>query len=73
MQDKKEKKLLLADGPMMLCEFNPKGAERFGNRVCESCGGPIMTHWLVPFPDQERRTAYWCSPDGTRMSTGMKI
>lgn len=69
----KEKRLLLADGPRMLCEFNPKGAARFADRVCETCNGPIMTHWLIPSDDVELRTAYWCDPDGRRMSSGLAI
>lgn len=69
----KEKRVLLADGPMMLCEFNPKGATYFADRVCEVCETPIMTHWLIPSADQERRTAYWCDPQGHQMSTGLKI
>lgn len=74
MQDeKKEKRVLLADGPKMISEFNPKGAARFADRVCETCLGPIMTHWLIPSADMELRTAYWCDPDGKQMSTGLKI
>lgn len=71
--DPKMKRVLLADGPRMLCEFNPKGASRFADRVCETCNGPIMTHWLIPSGDQEKRTAYWCNPEGTQESTGLKI
>lgn len=73
MFEVKEAKRKLADGPVMLCEVNPKGAERFSDRVCESCGGPIMTHWLIPSDDLEKRSSYWCDPDGNQMCTGMKI
>lgn len=69
----KEKKVLLADGPRMLCEFNPRGAEYFKGRVCEVCETPIMTHWLIPSDDVERRTSYFCDPEGRQMSTGMKL
>ena len=67
------RKRLLADGPKLLCEFNPKGAERFADRVCEVCEGPIMQHWLIPFPDVEKRASYYCDPEGMQVSTGMKI
>lgn len=67
------KKVLLADGPKMLCEFNPKSADRFATRVCEVCGGPIMTHWLIPFDDLEKRASYWCDPEGRQECTGMKV
>ncbi len=69
----KEKKVLLANGPRMLCEFNPKGAAYFADRVCELCETPIMTHWLVPSDDLEKRSAYWCDPQGQQECTGMKI
>lgn len=69
----KEKRAMLADGPRMLCELNPKGAARFADRVCETCNEPIMTHWLIPSDDLERRTSYFCEPNGTQMSTGLKI
>lgn len=72
-ESSKEKKVLLADGPILLCEFNPKGAKHFADRVCETCSGPIMQHWLIPSADQELRTAYWCDGEGKQMSTGMKI
>lgn len=71
--ENKERKRLLADGPIMICEYNPKAAERFSERVCETCNGPILTHWLINFEDQDRRTTYWCTPDATQASTGMKI
>lgn len=69
----KEKRVLLADGPKMLSELNPKGAAYFADRVCELCGGPIMVHWLIPSDDIERRTSYFCDPDGKQASTGLKV
>lgn len=73
MSDSKEKRVLLADGPRMICEFNPKGAAHFADRVCEVCEHPIMTHWIVPSDDIEKRSAYWCDPEGKQESTGLKI
>lgn len=67
------KKVLLADGPILLCELNPKGAAYFADRVCEVCEGPIMQHWLIPSADIERRTSYFCDPEGKQISTGLKI
>ncbi len=69
----KEPKFKLADGPMMLSEFNPKAVDRFRDRVCEVCEQPIMTHWLVPDTDLEKRYTYWCDPERQQASTGMKI
>lgn len=69
----KDKRVLLADGPVMLSEMNPKGAVYFADRVCEVCETPIMTHWIVPKPDLEDRVKYWCDPEGTQESTGLKI
>lgn len=73
MSEQKEKRLRLADGPILLCEFNPKGAKHFADRVCETCSGPIMQHWLINFGTTDDRTSYWCDPDGQYRSTGMKI
>lgn len=73
MSEAKEKRLLLADGPKMLNELNPRAALRFADRVCEVCEGPIMTHWLIPSSDIERRTSYFCDPEGNQISTGMKV
>lgn len=65
-------KLVLADGPIQLFIFNPKGLERFGDRVCMTCNGPIMSHWMRPNPDPELRGSYWCSREGNQASEGMK-
>lgn len=74
MLDKPEgKRVLLADGPVMICELNPKAAERFSDRVCEVCNQPILTHWIVPSNDAEKRASYWCFPDNSQECTGMKI
>lgn len=72
-QNGKEGRYLLADGPKTLAEFNPKGVLRFQDRVCETCDGPIMGHYLLPLEDVEKRYTYWCDKEGTRASTGMKI
>lgn len=68
-----DKRVLLADGPKMLNELNPKGAAHFADRVCETCEQPIMLHWLIASDDVEKRTTYWCDPDGSLASAGMKI
>lgn len=69
----KAKRVLLADGPVMLCELNPKAAKHFADRVCEVCSGPILTHWLVPSDDAEKRSSYWCFPDHSQECTGLKV
>ena len=73
MDKTKERKVLLADGPKMIVEFNPKARERFSDRVCETCNGPILLHWLIPSDNIERRTSYFCDPEGKQISTGLKI
>lgn len=67
----KERKRVLADGPVTLREFNPRGEERFGHRVCIDCGNPIMGHWLIMDPDPELMSTYWCDKLRTQGSTGM--
>lgn len=69
----KERKRLLADGPRMLNELNPKGAAYFADRVCATCDGPIMTHWLIPSADPDLRGEYFCDPEGKQFSAGLKV
>jgi hypothetical protein len=71
MSDEKTGRLLLADGPMMLREFNPRAVLHFMGRKCMTCGQEIMDHWLVPHKDQEMRSAYWCDRLGTLASQGI--
>jgi hypothetical protein len=63
--------LLLESGAMQLKDFNPKGMLRFANRVCISCDGPIMEHWLRPNDDPDLRGEYWCLRDGGTYSLGI--
>ena len=65
-------RLLLADGPMMLREFNPRGVLHFMGRKCMTCGQEIMDHWLVPHENQDMRSSYWCDRMGTLASQGME-
>lgn len=63
--------LMLGQGPILICEFNPKASTHFSGRVCMTCREPILTHWLIPFIDVEKRGSYWCNPDGNQMSEGL--
>jgi hypothetical protein len=72
MSEETTGRLLLADGAMMLRDFNPRGVLRFTGRKCMTCGQEIMDHWLVPHAAQELRSAYWCDKLGTMRSEGMK-
>jgi hypothetical protein len=65
-------RLLLADGPMLLRDFNPKAVLRFTGRKCMTCGNEIMDHWLIQNADQDMRSAYWCDKTGTMRSEGME-
>lgn len=67
-----EPQLLLESGPMLLRDFNPRGALRFQGRLCVTCGGEIMGHWLRDSPDPELKGLYWCSKDGERFSEGIE-
>lgn len=69
----KEGKLILADGPIKLYVFNPKGLERFSNRVCDTCRGPIMEHWMKFDPNPDLRGTYWCDEACTKASEGMTV
>jgi hypothetical protein len=60
-------RFLLADGPMMLRDFNPRGVLRFTGRKCMTCEQEIMDHWL-----RAGSQDYYCSKDGSRTSEGMK-
>ena len=64
---------LLSEGDgIMLRDFNPKGMLRFGHRICMTCDGPIMSHWILYHKDTDLRAEYWCDHEGTRYSEGMK-
>lgn len=73
MSESKTGRYLLADGPKTLAEFNPKAVLRFSDRYCETCDGLIMQHYLRAHSDPEIRSRYWCSKDGDRFSSGLKI
>lgn len=67
MSKEKTGRLLLADGPMMLREFNPRAVLRFTGRKCVTCGQEIMDHWL-----RARSQDYYCTEGGPQISEGMK-
>jgi hypothetical protein len=67
-----EPQLLLESGPMLLCDFNPKGLLRFAGRKCITCGNEIMDHWLRPADDPDLRGEYWCTKDGNQFSQGIE-
>jgi len=64
--------LLSEVGGIQLRDFNPKGMLRFGERVCRTCDGPIMDHWIIHSKDPDLRSEYWCNREGTRFSDGMR-
>ena len=63
---------LLADGPVQLRDWNPKGILRFTGRLCLDCGGEIMDHWLKPNDNPDLRYEYFCSKDGPTFSSGLR-
>lgn len=69
---KKEQKRVLADGPIQLGDFNPKGKDRFKDRLCMTCESPIMGHWVIEDNDPELMGLYWCDKTKTQYSEGMK-
>lgn len=69
--DNPDPQLLLESGPMLLRDFNPKGALRFAGRKCVTCDGEIMDHWLRPNDDPDLRAEYWCTKDGNQYSMGI--
>lgn len=71
--DAKTGRFLLADGPKTVREFNPKAVLRFADRMCETCNGCILDHYLIAHDDPELRGNYWCDKEGKQFSTGLKI
>lgn len=59
--------LLTESGPIQLKDFNPRGVLRFSGRLCITCNGEIMDHWLRPNGDGE----LWCERDGNIASQGL--
>lgn len=57
---------LHATGRVILSDYNPEGNIRFMGRLCETCNGPIMRHFL-----RRNSREYWCDEAGTRCSTGL--
>lgn len=45
-------------GLILLSEFNPGGVAYFHARLCVTCNGPIMGHYL-----RRGSPHYWCNPD----------
>lgn len=68
-----EGRRLLVDGPKTIKEFNPRAILRFSDRVCETCDGPILEHYLIASSDPETLGVYWCDKEAQRFSTGLKI
>lgn len=53
-------------GYVLLSDFNPDGKMRFAGRMCETCDGPIMSHFL-----RRNSREYWCFAVGPKCSTGL--
>lgn len=53
-------------GRVLLSDYNPDGKMRFAGRMCETCKGPIMAHFL-----RRNSREYWCDEAGTRCSAGL--
>lgn len=53
-------------GVIILSQFNPEGVAYFHGRVCVTCDGPIMGHFL-------RRASphYWCTKDKPTVCEGI--
>jgi hypothetical protein len=66
-----EPQLLSENGGIQLKDFNPRGVLRFADRLCRTCNGPIMDHWLIHEKDPDLRAEYWCDREGTQFSQGM--
>lgn len=53
-------------GRILLSVFNPGGVAYFHNRVCVTCEGPIMGHYL-----RKGSPHYWCHESDGRISEGI--
>lgn len=53
-------------GKIVLSLFNPGGVAYFHGRVCVTCDGPIMGHFL-----RRGSPDYWCTENGTQFSEGI--
>lgn len=61
-----EPQLLTESGPIQLKDYNPKGVLRFTGRLCVTCRGEIMDHWL-----RHGSHEFWCTKDGDMASEGI--
>ena len=55
-------------GKIRLSLFNPEGMGRFSGRICVTCNGDIMDHWLR----NDGTSNYFCTEDGSQTSDGIK-
>lgn len=54
------------NGIIRLSVFNPEGVSYFHGRVCVTCEGPIMGHYL-----RRNSPHYWCHATEARFSEGI--
>lgn len=53
-------------GVIVLSEFNPGGVAYFHGRICLTCNGPIMGHFL-----RKGSPYYWCDEKSAQFSEGI--
>jgi hypothetical protein len=63
--------LLSENGGIQLRDFNPKGVLRFTGRLCRTCQGEILDHWIRYEDNPDLRGEYFCTKTGSQYSEGM--